>query len=155
MPGHRVEQIADLLRAELSELLQREMKDPRLGFVTITQVKVSGDLRHARINVSCLGDETEQQDSLRALRRAAGFLRRELGARIRLRTIPELDFRLDRSMAQAEEVQRALLHLAPELAATAARERAEAAAAPSAETDERERREEERETMQRAIDGRS
>ena len=134
MPSHRLEQIAELMRVELSDLLLREIKDPRLGFVTITHIKVSGDLAHARVQVSSLGDEQEQRESLAALRSAAGFLRRELGQRIRIRTIPQLDFRLDHSMEEAEKVQRALLALGPELAAAEERERrereeAEAAAA--------------------------
>lgn len=127
MPSHRLEQIAALLRAELSDLLRREMQDPRLGFVTITGVQVSADLSHARVNVSCYGDEREQRESLRALRGAAGFLRREVGRRVRLRQTPQLSFQLDHSMAEAEQVQRTLLQLAPELAASAERERAEAA----------------------------
>lgn len=122
MPSRRLEQIADLLRAELSELLRREMQDPRLGFVTITDIKVSADLRNARVNVSCLGDETAQQESMRALRGAAGFLRTAVSKRIRLRTIPQLNFQLDHSMEQAEVIQRTLHSLAPELAAIAARE---------------------------------
>ena len=122
MPSRRLEQVADLLRAELSDLLRRELQDPRVGFVTITGVEVSPDLRNARVHVSCYGDEQAQQESIRALRHAAGFLRRALNERVRLRTIPQLDFRLDRSMAEAEQVQRALLQLAPELEASAARE---------------------------------
>ncbi len=128
MPTRRQEQVADLLRAELSDLLRREMQDPRLGFVTITGVDVSPDLRNARVRVSCYGDETAQKESMRALRGAAGFLRSQIARRVRLRTIPQLDFRLDHSMEQAEQVQRALLALAPELEAAAAREREEAAA---------------------------
>jgi len=125
MPTRRLEQIGDLLRAELSDLLRREMQDPRLGFVTITNVTVSADLRNARVSVSCYGDAMAQQESLRALRSAAGFLRSEVGKRIRLRTTPQLSFQLDHSMAHAEEVQRTLNALAPELAASAARAAAE------------------------------
>lgn len=128
MPSHRTEQVADLLQAELGDLLRREMQDPRLGFVTITGVDVSPDLRNARVRVSCYGDEAAQKESLRALRGAAGFLRSQIARRVRLRTIPQLDFRLDHSMEQAEQVQRALLALAPELQAAAAREREQAAA---------------------------
>ena len=128
MPSHRIEQVADLLQAELGDLLRREMQDPRLGFVTITGVDVSPDLRNARVRVSCYGDEAAQKESLRALRGAAGFLRSQIARRVRLRTIPQLDFRLDHSMEQAEQVQRALLALAPELQAAAAREREEAEA---------------------------
>ncbi len=116
-----------MLQSELSDLLRREMQDPRLGFVTITDVSVSPDLRNARINVSCYGDDAAQKESLRALRGAAGFLRSEVGKRVRLRTIPQLGFQLDHSMAQAEEVQRTLSKLAPELAAIVARDAEEAA----------------------------
>ncbi|CAA9567437.1 MAG: Ribosome-binding factor A [uncultured Thermomicrobiales bacterium] len=126
MPTRRTEQIGDLLRAELSELLRREMQDPRVGFVTITEVIVSADLRNARVNVSCYGDEAAQAESMRALRGAAGFLRTEIGKRIRLRTTPQLNFQLDHSMEQAERVQRTLKSLAPELAASAARAEEEA-----------------------------
>lgn len=102
------------------------MQDPRVGFVTITEVIVSADLRNARVNVSCYGDEAAQAESMRALRGAAGFLRTEIGKRIRLRTTPQLNFQLDHSMEQAERVQRTLKSLAPELAASAAREEEEA-----------------------------
>lgn len=128
MANRRLEQIADLLRAELSELLRREMQDPRLGFVTITDVDVSPDLRNARVRVSILGDDAAQAESLRALKGAAGFLRSEVGKRVRLRTTPQFTFALDHSMEEAEQVQRALRALQPELAAIAAREAAEGAA---------------------------
>lgn len=127
MPTRRTEQIGDLLRAELSDLLRREMQDPRLGFVTITEVFVSADLRTARVNVSCYGDDASQKESMRTLRGAAGFLRTEIGKRIRLRTTPQLNFQLDHSMEQAELVQRTLKALEPELSAAAEREKKEAA----------------------------
>lgn len=134
MAGHRLTQIGEQIRKELSDLLLREMRDPRVGFVTITQVVVSGDLRHARVGVSCLGDEAAQQESLRALRHASGFLRTEISKRIRMRTMPQLVFQLDHSMAHAEQVQRTLRTLAPELAASAEREAAEREAAQDAPT---------------------
>lgn len=129
MPNRRTEQIGELFRVELSDLISREMQDPRLGFVTITSVLVSADLRNARVNVSCYGDEAAQQESLRALRSASGFLRTEISKRVRLRTTPQLNFQLDHSMEQAERVQRTLRALAPELAAADAREAAAAAEA--------------------------
>jgi ribosome-binding factor A len=122
MANRRLEQIGDLLRAELSDLLQREVRDPRVGFVTITGVEVGADLRNARVRVSCLGEPNEQQESLRALKHASGFLRTEVSKRVRLRTIPAFHFVLDHSMAEAEEVQRTLQALQPELAVIAARE---------------------------------
>ncbi|MGN6675729.1 MAG: 30S ribosome-binding factor RbfA, partial [Thermomicrobiales bacterium] len=133
MANRRLEQIGDLLRAELSDLLQRELRDPRVGFVTITGVDVSADLRNARVRISCFGEPQEQQESLRALKHASGFLRTEVSKRVRLRTIPALHFMLDHSMAEAEQVQRTLHALQPELAAGAAREVAEPA--PGATSD--------------------
>jgi ribosome-binding factor A len=129
MPSYRLEQIGHQIQVELSDLLLREVRDPRLGFVTITQVNVSSDLSIARVNFSCFGDETEQQESLRALKHAAGFLRTAVSKRIRLRTMPQLIFHLDHSMAHAEQVQRTLKALEPELTAAKAREEAEAARA--------------------------
>jgi ribosome-binding factor A len=129
MTSRRMEQVGDLIRAELSELLRREVRDPRLGFVTITEVTVSADLRNARVNASCYGDAAAQEESLRALRSAAGFLRTAVGKRVRLRTIPHFTFQIDRSMEQAEEIQRTLHTLAPEFAAAAAREAEERAQA--------------------------
>ncbi len=129
MTSRRMEQVGDLLRAELSELLRREVQDPRLGFVTITEVKVSADLHNARVNVSCYGDAAAQEESLRALRSASGFLRTMVAKRVRLRTIPHFTFQIDHSMEQAEEIQRTLHTLAPEFAAVAAREAEEQARA--------------------------
>ena len=135
MPSYRMEQIGHQIQVELSELLLREVRDPRLGFVTITQVNVTSDLSIARVNISCFGSETEQQESLRALKHAAGFLRTAVSKRIRMRTMPQLIFHLDHSMAHAEEVQRTLKSLEPELAAAKAREAAEATAAKADKVD--------------------
>ena len=129
MAIYRLEQIGHQIRTELSELLLREVRDPRLGFVTITEVNVSADLSIARVNISCYGTEQEQKESLRALRHAAGFFRTAISKRIRMRTMPQLIFHLDHSMAHAEEVQRTLKTLEPELAAAKVREAAEAAQA--------------------------
>ena len=81
-----------MLREEISVLMQRELKDPRLGFVTITGASVTPDLRHAKIFVSVMGTVEELSHSLEALNRARGFLRTELGKRARLKTVPELRF---------------------------------------------------------------
>ena len=136
MPSYRLEQIGHQIQVELSDLLLREVRDPRLGFVTITRVNVSSDLSIARVNISCYGDETEQKESLRALKHAAGFLRIAVSKRIRLRTMPQLIFHLDHSMEHAEQVQRTLKSLEPELAAAKAREAAEATKANTSETEE-------------------
>lgn len=97
----RTERVNALLRQEISELLLREAKDPRLtGMVTITEVDISADLRTAKVHVSVLGEEKEKQEALHGLAAAAGFLRREMAHRLTLRYIPELTFHLDNSIEQ-------------------------------------------------------
>lgn len=97
--SHRVEQVNKLLRQELSELLQREAKDPRLdGFIAVTEVSTSPDLRHAKAFVSCIGDKNEKEEILSVLASASGFLRNELAKRLRLRRIPDLSFHWDDSI---------------------------------------------------------
>ncbi|MBI2941422.1 MAG: 30S ribosome-binding factor RbfA [Chloroflexi bacterium] len=109
MSNRRIERLNHLLRKELSELLQRELRDPRLaGLMSITSVELSSDLRHARIYISALGGQTEQKQSLDALRNAAGFLRHELATRLTLRTVPDLDFQIDTSMERADRIMRLL-----------------------------------------------
>jgi ribosome-binding factor A len=111
MSGRRQERVGDLLRDEVSEIIQREMSDPRLGFVSITRVELSPDLRYARLFVSVFADEDERKQALVALNKASGFIRRTLAPRLRMRTIPELSFRLDQSMEHAENVARILREL--------------------------------------------
>lgn len=100
----RTEQVADLIQEELGRLLEREVKDPGIGFVTLTDVEVDRDLRIARVYFSVLGDDEAMQQSLLALRRAAGFLRRELARRLDLRYMPELHFALDRSVEHGQRI---------------------------------------------------
>lgn len=104
MPTRRQERVADLLQEEISDLLQRKMRDPRLEFVTVTAVKVSSDLRHARVYVSLLGSEEERQAALAGLQHAAGFLRHELWASLSLRRVPELTFVLDESIERGQRI---------------------------------------------------
>ena len=95
----RVQRLNNLIRQEISELLQRQVKDPRLGsFIAITEVSVSSDLRYAKIFVSYIGSEMERKETLSVLSAASGFFRRELARRLRLRRIPELDFKWDDSI---------------------------------------------------------
>jgi ribosome-binding factor A len=108
MSSRRQEQIAEFLRDEVSEIIAREMKDPRLGFVSITRVGLSPDLRHARIFISVFGSEEEREASLRALSGAAGFVRHQLKPRMHIRHVPEISFRLDRSLEHADQVSRTL-----------------------------------------------
>ncbi len=101
----RIERINHLIREALSELLQREVKDPRLsGFVTVTEVDTSTDLKYARVFISVLGDEEEKRKALEGLSSASGFFRRELATRLRLRHIPELSFRRDDSIEHGAQV---------------------------------------------------
>ena len=97
--AHRIERVNSLIRQEISELLQRQVKDPRLGsFVIVTEVSVSPDLRYAKIFVSRIGSEAEKKEALAALTAASGFFRKELSKRLRLRRIPELSFQWDDSI---------------------------------------------------------
>jgi ribosome-binding factor A len=104
----RIQRVNQLIREEISHLVQRELKDPRLGFVTVTEVDVSKDLRTAKVYVSVLGSEAEWQASLQALERARGFIRNWLVPRRRLRAVPHLTFHPDRSMAHAAHIQTVL-----------------------------------------------
>jgi ribosome-binding factor A len=85
----------DQIRAEVAEIISGELKDPRIGFATVTGVEMSGDLHHARVSVSVLGNADAQQKSLEGLTSASGYVRHELGLRLRLRRTPELTFVLD------------------------------------------------------------
>lgn len=100
----RVEQVAEQIQHILGSLIQSEIKDPRLGFVTVMSVNISPDLYHANINVSIMGDETVRTESLATLERARGFLRRELGQELQLRSVPELHFHLDTSLDVREHM---------------------------------------------------
>jgi ribosome-binding factor A len=104
----RLLRVNQLIREEISHLIQRELKDPRLGFVTVTEVDVSKDLRTAKVYVSVLGSETELQASLQALESARGFIRNWLVPRLRLRAVPHFTFHPDRSMAHAAHIQTVL-----------------------------------------------
>ena len=105
MPNpHRQEKLGELIAAELSELLRTRVKDPRVGFASITHVEVSGDLRHAKVFVSVMGEPSEQEETIKALKHAAGFLRHELAERITIRYMPELVFKLDTSIEQGSRI---------------------------------------------------
>ena len=104
---HRIERVNNLLRREISELIQREVKDPRLGaFVTVTEVDTSTDLKYAKVFVSCISGKQEEQNTLKVLNAAAGFLRTELAKNLRLRRIPELSFYWDDSIEHGDRVLR-------------------------------------------------
>jgi ribosome-binding factor A len=111
MQGKRLDRVNQLIREEISMLLQRELKDPRLGFVTVTHVETSPDLRTAKVFVSVLGNEAQWTSSLTALASARGFVRNWLRQHLDLRQTPELDFRADRSMEHAARIQELLRQL--------------------------------------------
>lgn len=101
MPNiHRQEKLGELIAAELSELICTRVKDPRVGFASITRVEVSGDLRHAKVHVSVMGTPEEQEETMKGLRNANGFLRHELATRLTIRYMPELVFKLDTSIEE-------------------------------------------------------
>jgi ribosome-binding factor A len=106
----RSHRVADRIQIELSDIIQTEMKDPRHGFMTLTRVEVAEDLRSARVFVSTLEDD-KLDATLETLDRAKGFLRTELGKRIRLRHTPELHFRPDRSAVEAVRIAKLLRDL--------------------------------------------
>ena len=105
MQGKRLDRVNQLIKEEISTLLQRELKDPRLGFVTVTEVETSKDLRLAKVFVSVLGDDRQWAASLAALTSARGFVRNWLRQHLDLRVTPEVDFRPDRSMEHAAKIQ--------------------------------------------------
>ena len=100
----RREKLRELIKEEVSNIFQREMKDPRIGFVTVTDVEVSSDLSHVKIYVSVFGDEPSREETMRGLESATGFVRSELGRRIRLRHTPEVVFKFDRSIERGARV---------------------------------------------------
>lgn len=112
---HRIEQVNQLIRREISELLQRQVKDPRLGdFVAVTDVSTSADLRYAKIFVSRIASEEEKQETLSVLAAAAGFLRNELARRLKLRRIPKLSFQWDDSIKRGDHLLQLIDQVAPQ-----------------------------------------
>ncbi len=98
MPGERMRRVDEAMRMVLSETIAKELQNPRVGFVTVTGVKTSPDLRHARVYVSVLGDEEARKASLEGLRSAQGFLQARLSAELRLKHTPTLTFGYDESV---------------------------------------------------------
>jgi ribosome-binding factor A len=115
MGTHRVERVAAQLREEISEIMRRDLKDPRVAMCSITQVKLTPDLRNASVRVSVIGDPDIQQAAIEGLQRARGFIRHELGARLsNLRFAPELRFELDQSIAYSVRVSQLLREVMPD-----------------------------------------
>lgn len=110
-PSHRPERVGALVRQTVAEFLTGDVRDPRIGFVTVTGVDVTPDLSHATVSVSVMGSEEEKSRSLEGLTSAARFLRASLARSLRLRTSPELHFRLDRGLEHAQRIEQVLKEL--------------------------------------------
>jgi ribosome-binding factor A len=106
--SRRTHRVGDLLRAELSGLLLRDIHDPRVKLASVTEVDVSPDLRRAVVKISVLGDDEQRQETIEGLRHARGFLRTELAHRLRLRATPELIFELDRGAEHSQQISELL-----------------------------------------------
>lgn len=111
MPGKRLERVEDLIRQELSDLILHEIKDPRVRMATVASVRVARDFGHAAVGVSVLGDESERDDAVAALKHASGFLRSQLARRVRLRAVPKLEFHLDRGAEHSQRISDILENL--------------------------------------------
>ena len=117
--GSRPDRVADQIRAEVTSVIARELHDPGVGFVTVTRVEVSPDLQHARVFYTSLGDPAAQKTTSRALDRAAGFMRRQIGRRLRLRRAPEIHFAFDESIGHQDRVEQLLKEIADQQATEA------------------------------------
>ena len=104
--GSRPDRVGDQVRQELAELIAREVHDPGIGFLTITRVKLTPDLQQARVFYTTLGDDRQRAETAKALRRASTFLRRQIGRRLRLKHVPELQFYYDESIERQDRIER-------------------------------------------------
>lgn len=104
MSIQRADRIRSQLKKEISDIIQNKFKDPRVGFVTVTDTEISNDFRHAKVFVSIMGDDDSKKNTLSALEKGIGFIRTEIGKRIRLRHVPELLFRIDNSLDYSAKI---------------------------------------------------
>jgi ribosome-binding factor A len=112
--GSRPNRVADQLRAEITDLVAREVHDPGVGFLTITHVKVTPDLQTARVYYTTLGDDKARRDTQRALERATPFLRRHIGSRLRLKRVPALEFFFDEAIERGDRIEQILQEISAE-----------------------------------------
>lgn len=105
----RAHRVGEQMKKELGDIIGRKIKDPRIGFVTVTDVQVSGDLQQAKVFISVLGDDKTKEDTLKGLAKATGFIRSEIGQRIRLRKTPEITFEFDESIDYGNRIE-SILH---------------------------------------------
>lgn len=115
--GFRPDRMGDQIRVEISELLAREIHDPGVGLITITRVEVTVDLLLARVFYTTLTDDAARAQTAKALTRALPFLRRQLAGRLRVRRVPELEFRFDASVEQQDRIERLIHDIQTERAA--------------------------------------
>jgi len=104
----RQRRVSSLIQRELSDILERKLRDPGLGFATVTEVKMSADLKHAKIYISVMGGEEERQETMAALERASGFIRHELASRLELRYMPQIEFIQDLTVERAARLEELL-----------------------------------------------
>lgn len=107
----RANRVAEQMKKELGDIIGQKIKDPRVGFVTVTDVEVTGDLQQAKIFVTVLGDDDKKRDTLMGLAKAKGFIRTEIGKRIRLRKTPELFFKFDETIETGNRIENLLRNL--------------------------------------------
>jgi len=108
MNANRAKRVGELIRREVGQMLLKEIKNPGIGFVTVTGVEMSQDVRYGKIYISIYGNEEEKKKTMAALESATGFIRREIGRRIKLRFCPELQFRYDSSIEYAAHIDEVL-----------------------------------------------
>ena len=104
-PYPRSKRVSELLLEEIGWLIEREIKDPRVGFVTLTKVEVSNDLRHAKVFVSIMGGQAERESSLEGLRSALGYIKMRLGKNLRMKVLPDIRFVLDTSLDRVRRIE--------------------------------------------------
>src|SRR5574339_1132045 len=107
----RSNRVGEQMKKELGDIIGRKIKDPRIGFVTVTDVQVSGDLQQAKVYISVLGDEEQRENTLKGLAKAKGFIRSEIGQRIRLRKTPEILFEFDEALEYGNRIETILRDL--------------------------------------------
>ncbi|RYL92988.1 30S ribosome-binding factor RbfA [Sporolactobacillus sp. Y61] len=111
MTSLRVHRVAEQMKKEMGDILEHRIKDPRVGFVTVTGVDVTGDLQEVTVYISILGDREKQDSTMEGLTKARGFIRSEIGKRIRLRKTPEIQFKIDQSVAYGSHIDRLINEL--------------------------------------------
>jgi ribosome-binding factor A len=116
-PPSRQTRVGEQIRVEITEMLAREVKDPGIGFLTVTHVKVSPDLQQARVYYTTIGDDKDRRETRKALGRATPFLRRQIGQRLQLRRVPELVFQFDEAVEKQDRIEKILQDINAEKAA--------------------------------------